>query len=482
MSRLSPLLRSWHRQSRGRRESVIIVATMLILLLAAQNLVQAGSVGWRNGLLFSVASTVEGFLPGNVDVPVAIFAGIVTGWLILFAVDATKRIQTLVLFVVGLVVVVLLGQQDHVIGAVGNELPYFFGAAGITIALTILSTTLLTDRLQLGSGFVIRNTLQGLRLLHFPAASNSLFVTLILVIGVVTIQYPFMSRSSGDPAVPVVLLSGAVAIPSLALFINYESQTDVITFTPNSSSELDAFFFGGLFSVAQREYHGRAVDRQSQNTLLEAKRASGPNPQLNHSVRFKYLPKRLLRRIVQINSAVNYEISDVTDDDIEQLERRATSIPGILHQSARRILAFVYKVLPVSSGPPRGVVDSLETADVVLFVVEFPKPDEQTSTDAEQAAELLNSIKFGDRLDAKLVIAHANRAETDGETYNFNERGGCHDVLLDLIERAPDERTAERSSLSDLEMDHLESVYAVAGTPPFADARGFTRLLDEIDD
>ncbi len=471
---------------RRRDEFLQVVASLVLLLAAARVLVSAGSAGWRNGLLFAVADWLAGVLPGNVDVPVALFAGVVAGWFLLFALDVTKRIQTLVLLVVGAVVAVWLRQLEHVVDAVGREpLPFL-----VAFLLTATLTAFATDRLRASpraDGQGGGSLLGPLRVLQFPGASRGLFVALAAVVTVVAVQYPWMPRGSGDPSSALVALSGAVAVLALGSFVQYRSRADVVALTPDGpvGTAVEVYAFAGLYYVAKRDYSGSPTDETSARVLDSA--IAHPEEWMDrgfdHPVQFAYLPRSLLRRAVEIHS-VDYRLSALPAADVDALAAR-DGLPALTARLGRGARRGVGRLLPLSAASDvrsaDTLVDVLQAADMILLVFPFPE-DPPADEHVGRFAELLDTLVNEASLRAKLVVTHADRAGVDDDV-GFGTQSHRDQLLVELDERLP-ETWDGPSPIAQLQtdLDLFEAVYPVAGTPTQAEELlGYDRLLDEID-
>lgn len=470
---------------RRRDEFLQVVVSLVLLLAAARVLVSAGSAGWRNGALYTLADTLASVLPGNVDVPVALFAGVVAGWFLLFALDVTKRVQTLVLLVVGAVVAVWLRQLEHVVDAVGREPLPFLVAALLTAALTALAT----DRLRASpraDGPNGGSLLRALRVLQFPGASRGLFVLLAVAVTVVTVQYPWMPRESGDPSVLLVFVSGAVAVLALGSFVQYRSRSDVVAVTPDGpvGTEAEVYAFAGLYYVAKRDYSGSPTDETSAYVLDNAIAHPGEwmDRGFDDPVQFAYLPRSLLRRAVEIHS-VDYRLSALPAADVDALAT-GDGLSGLAARLGRGVRRGVGRLLPLSAVSDVRSADTaaevLRAADTILLV--FPFPEDDAPEHVERMARLLDALTIEASLRTKMVVTHADRVETDDDVA-FGSASHRDELLVELDERLPD--TPEGPSpVAQLQtdLDLFDAVYPVAGTPTQDEEMlGYDRLLDEID-
>lgn len=462
-------------------EVLQVVVSMVLLLAAARVLVRAGSVGWRHGTLFSLAAA----FPGNVDVPVALFAGVVAGWFLLFALDVTKRVQTGVLVVVLVLVALWLRARDHVVDAVGREPLAFLVAFLLTAALTAFGT----DRLRAspradgpGGGSLLGRLL----VLQFPGASRGLFSLLAVLIAVVTVQYPWMPRESGDPSVPLVFVGGVVAVLALGSFVQYRSRADVVAVTPDGpvGTEAEVYAFAGLYYVAKRDYSGSPTDETSAYVLDNA--IAHPEEWMDRGfddpVQFAYLPRSLLRRAVEIHS-VDYRLSALPAADVDALAP-GDGPSGLATRLVRGVRRGVGRLLPLSAisdvRSADTAVEVLRAADTVLLV--FPFPGEAAPEHVERMAELHDALTTEASLRTKMVITHADRAGTDDEVA-FGSASHRDELLVELDDRLPE--TADGPSpVAQLQtdLDRFDAVYPVAGIPTQdEEMQGYDRLLDEID-
>lgn len=460
-----------------RRDEILRIAVALaLLLLTAPIVVRAGSVGWaEEGVLFTVADTVTVVLPGNLDVPVAVVAGVVAGWSVLFAIDVTKRIQTIILVPVVTLVLVVLDRQNNVVDAVGREPLWFLIVATVTAA----GTAYTAKHVYVPRKYDTRPARARLRIVHFPAASRGLFFVLSVAIAAITVEYPLVSHTTGDPATPVVLFSGITAILTLGVFVQVTSRTEVVPLTSQQSgSEMELYIFGGLFARAL-DYRGHPVDSHSGDILYTA---MDPPPNREPSfwgrVGFRYLPPQLLRRSVEVNSANSYRLEQLMrDPDWPEYETtlslRARRIP-------RAIVRRVTRLVPFSSTSKLDRVENVQgavrSADVVLLAVPFPV-DEADET-LQSAAALLRTIERDTPARGLLILTHVDRSEH----YEFGA-GDPNEVIrpliIELTERFPDDADDAETAWNKVKQSDTDRVYPLA-KGPMGETCGFDRLLEEM--
>lgn len=462
--------------SRQREEILVVLAALAALVAATPVLVQAGSVGWRNGVLFAIADSIEGVLPGNVDVPVVLLAGVVVGWLVLFALDATKRVQTAAMVPAGAIVVIMLGDLDHVLDAIGREpLPFV-----LATVVSIVVTAVVSKRFRGGSG-LRRHGITGARLLQFPTAARGLFVVLTAVILIVAIQYPFMSRSEADPSPLIVAPSALIAIVALGTFVQYTARRDVVTIAPDGTGGIaaEAYTLTGLYELAKARFYGTPLDRTSDRSLERA--IANPHGAIetgfDDPVRFAYLSKRLRRLIVEVNTA-DYRFSSLTAQRLARLSQTGLLDRGRFRMSrAAERLTPTALVRSVTSGD--NVTRMVGTADLILLVVQYPE-DENTA-DVERAFELLTELGENSVVDAKLIVTHADRAEVDYEEFDSDDHRRM--VLNRLEQLVPAADGHEPTPVEEVRRDLLQfqKVYLLEWDLPHGERQeGFERVLRDI--
>jgi len=468
-------------------EFLQVVVSLLVLLGAARLLVSAGSIGWKNGVLFAIADALATILPGNVDVPVALLTGVVAGWFLLFALDVTKRVQTLALIVVAAVVAVWLRRLEHVVDASGREPGYFLAAMVFTVAITAVTTERL--RTSPDADAVGRNSvLRMVRLLQFPGASRGLFALLSALIVVVTVQYPWMPRTPEDPSVLLVGVSGLVAIVALGSFVQYRSRANVVALTPAGplGTAAEVYAFAGLYYVAKRDYNGSPTDEASAHALEDA--ISRPDEWIERGfdepVQFAYLPESLLRRTVEIHS-VEHRLSALAESEIAALAA-AGGLQDALARLRRGVKRGIRRLLPLSAVSDirlaSSAVEIVDMADIVLLI--FPYPDEEPAGEhVERMAGLLDTFVNDVSLPAKLIVTHADRADIATDDVEFGSGDHRDRLLVELNELLTDP-AEDQSAVARIQSDFtlFETVYPVADKPPHADEmKGYDRILDELD-
>jgi hypothetical protein len=458
-----------------KRETLELGIALGVLLATAPTLVRAGSVGWEQGLLYAISSTLASVLPGNIDVPVVIIAGLISGWLVLFALDSTKRIQTLLLVPVVGLVFVFLGRFDHVVDAIERTVVPYAGA----VVITVLGTGLTTYRLRLRKTIRHQKPLDFVRLVQFPAATFWMYALMTAVILVVTLQYPFVVRTPPAPSPAVVVISGVLSIVSLGIFVKYTDEKDITFAVPEGATgrETLVYVFGGLYFVAKGKYSGTPLDEQSRDNLDST--INDPTEMMERGfddvVGFRYLPDDILRRRVLLRSR-NLTTGEIDLDVVEHLgDARGYKAVYYLWALGVRVLPKPFRNVALKDD----LISEWAQTDAILFVV--PYPEEGDNGHERSIRVLVDAARLlyrNTRVDVKVVVAHADRAkDSDDETLDYDTSQGRDLILQRLRDELSDEASREAVQNLREESGLKVDIYPVSGMISPGGLRGFDSIL-----
>jgi hypothetical protein len=182
-----------------RRDILVFVFAFVGLVAAGLIQVSAGSALWeaKEGLIFSTMEMAATILPGNRDVPVSILTGTISGLLLLFLADCTKRLQLLAVIVVSIFIGVFLNVNDNVVSAVMSE-PLFYL---LPLILTAVILPIVTQ-IRVSGPPTVTDIDRRIQLLRFPAATTILYLILVSLVGLVTIQYPLIRPETDSQLLP----------------------------------------------------------------------------------------------------------------------------------------------------------------------------------------------------------------------------------------------------------------------------------------
>ncbi|WP_434531602.1 hypothetical protein ACODNH_19870 (plasmid) [Haloarcula sp. NS06] len=456
---------TWVR--RWGREGLIVVGAFVALLVTTPVLVTAGSVAWEQGTLYAIASAFNGLLPGNLDVPVAIGVGVCSGLLLLFFADSTKRIQTGILVVVGSTVIGLLQRFDHILGAV-RERPVVFGAVTVVTVIVGVVTTI-----RVGGNNRPRrmDLIAMLRWIQFPAATQGLFVILSGLVLLQVIEYPFLDHGPGAPSSPVVVVSGVGALISLGLFVQYRSQKNIVTITPDGEPGRLAMGYGlgGLYKYARKNYHASVIGGNNRSNFK--KLAENPAfEQVNFSgtVSFKYLPSSLLNRSIVVHSR-GFTLSDIGSNLPKVSGGRLGRLKTI---SANYLARSVPDVIWTKFGR-NDAVSHLKRADTALIILPLPNKDDEPPFDVEAVDRLVSLLETQTATDVVILCTGA-RDSLEGGCASLDNH---EQIGAKLYNIAFNHLGADDPEL-DIELnDHADDIYPVDRGDSDEHATGFKAVL-----
>lgn len=406
----------------NRKDNLGIAAVVVAFgLLAASTLVllQALDELWSGrGIVFQLTDLLAVPFGGNRDVPVLVFVGAIAGWFLLFWVDATKRIQGAIVFVVAVVAVgPYLQETRHILDAVGRTSWALVLGVVVGIGSGLLSARLIgADR---PTGVVER-----LQWLRYPGAAAAFRHAGTAVIGLSLVDY--VLYSGGETGTALVVASGVVFVLSLSVFLQYGFERRVVAVSPAEGAEgtnYQPYVLGGLYELASERYGAFSTGRGDMGGLTEARvtRSVSRLPSFSDAVAFSFSSTRLrswpdsgdplarLKRFL-LPRPVTVESNGITTNRIgapdspEASSRAAASLRYVLgrlrYHAMEVIPAFVRDAFPERG---RNTIDRLDQAGTVLLV--GPTPAEKV--DDADWVDSFSSIcdRYADNPGTDVVLA-----------------------------------------------------------------------------
>jgi len=457
-------------------EAGITVGALITLAGAALVVLRAIDTVWANaGLIYELTQSFATVVSGNLDIPVVFLIGIMLGWLLLFTVDGTKRVQGIL--VAGLTFVTVgqyLRQSDRVLGAIGRQ-PVFFGG-GLLIGLTTgIATAELFGVKRLGRVGLIET----LAWMQFPTAAEAFRHTVTILV-VLTIADVGLTVSPSRAI--TVAIAGVVLLISLSLFMQYDYQRRVMALSPPDSNKNRKYFpyvLGGLFHEAKRNYHGFTIagggelQEASVDNSFKTLRSSFNRPVSFgfasgiHSSRqsgLKRLGGKLLPRTVTITS------ESVTTNELPSFSRRNSTHQATVYGKmvVRRLKRHFVLLVPkiIRERLPAGglrMIDRLDQADVVLLIGPTLRDDEPTPPGRRQFQAVAERYSSDPTTEVLLVTTEAENI-----------------IQQEDIDIGPEMAIKARNRLR-LNSEHFDSSHVFPLTR-FTDQgmRGFSPLLDRL--
>lgn len=381
-SRSPPDAHSLERGLSGERRRELL-SLMVVFLVVGVCSLRVGAVlewAWQGrGIGYSVVLAVVG--QANFDLVIILPAGLVLGWVALFALDRTKRAQRyMVLVAVVLIVGSVVFVHDRWV-----EYVDWVGNWPLLLAGAVLG---------LVAGAVPQLP-RSRRSREFPVAAFGLFfvAAVFSVVGYFDVYLfatePINPSTTGvlpEPGTgPGAVVDAVVTVGfilSMGTFVLYNDRLDVVVLSGNEG--LGMKVLTGLFDVtqdgssdpktsasraAENKLSGHAPARVGEAFLrARGKIASGSRPAPPEKrVEFVYLPPVAFSRWIRI-SAVPLQLDQLTAGEVRTLSERAayqgpaTRITGWLLKPLDRVLTRI------GAAETRLPVGELQRADVLILV------------------------------------------------------------------------------------------------------------------
>ena len=403
-----------------------VVAAFALLSASTLVLLQAIDELWTNRrLLYQLTTPLAAPFGGNRDVPVLALVGAIAGWFLLFWIDATKRVQGALLFVVAVVSVgPYLRETRRLLDAAGRT----FWALALGVAVGV-GTGLLSARL-IGAD---RPTgpVERLKWLRYPGAAAAFRHAATAVVGVAVLDY--VLYPGGETGTALVVVAGVVFVFSLSVFLQYGYERRVVAVSPprgeGGGTEYQPYVLGGLYRLASERYGAFSTGRGDVGGLADARvtqHVEGLEP-FDDSVAFSFSSTRLsspvggdglLARLVRflLPRPVTVESDNLTTARIgvPDAPDRSGGAEGYLRYALGRLAYHAVEIVPaaVRDALPEGgrkTIDRLDRADTVLLVAPTPSEDVAGTEWADSFAAICR--RYADSPGTDVVLATVEARE-----------------------------------------------------------------------
>jgi hypothetical protein len=461
-------------------EAFVVLVAFLILVGASWYVLPIAESLWRaDGFVRVSVETVGLLVGGNLDIPVAAAIGVLSGWVLLFLVDGTKRIQAPLLGGAILLTVVPFSARAGRILDTVSRAPLSF-TAGVLVALASGAAVARTYEGKSNSSL---SWFQSAKWLEFPTTTYVLHASLILYLLITAVDYAI----SPAPVVDKLLLAISVVCLILVLnvFIGYEYQKRVITLAPHGvgssggetipPSKYDPYLIGGLYGYAKQQHHGfiisGATELSNADDTPECHYSSFSDLQaFTDRVSFGCLNDGLLSRTTIIESDQRSTDSITPDQFSNPSSGSGRSVTRLFNRGLRKLQNVLLLTLPPSLRESPEFSGSLalemERADVVLLVTPALAQGEDAPDGTEHYAGI--SKQFGSLVGTDVIIAaiEAQRVANE-ENYRMDS---------DVFKRSLCERVGVESKLLDQNYCDIVAVNRFNNDV----RRGFDKLLEKV--
>lgn len=418
----------------NRKDNLGIAAVVVAFgLLAASTLVllQALDELWSSrGIVFQLTDLLAVPFGGNRDVPVLVFVGAIAGWFLLFWVDATKRVQGALVFVVAVVAVgPYLQETRHILDAVGRTSWALAVGVVLGVGSGLLSARLIGADRPTG-------LLERLQWLRYPGAAAAFRHATTAVVGLSLVDY--VLSGDGETGTPLVLIAGIVFVLSLSVFLQYGYERRVVAVSPSERGDgtnYQPYVFGGLYELASDRYGAFSTGRGDVGGLTEARvtRSVPRLPSFSDAVAFSFSSTRLrswpdgddllarLKRFL-LPRPVTVESDGLTTNRIgvpDTPEGSGTAAAYLRYLRSRLQYhaieiapAFVRDALPERG---RNTIDRLDQAGTVLLVGPTPADEVDDAAWADSFGAICERYADNPGTDVVLATIEAGPVAADDD-------------------------------------------------------------------
>ena len=449
----------------------VVFVSFVLLGISTQPIVRAADSTWRQeGLIFQITELLAVPFGGNLDIPVLIVLGVLAGWLLLFCLDGTKRIQALLVIVgAGIPFWLFVEQTGRITVAVART-PW---SAFLGLSVGVISGVATSAQLYGVKRPIELSPAEKLRWLQFPAAGGSFLYGMAAVI--VTVVIDFVVTMSLNPIALVVVSSGAMFVVSLSVFMRYDQrQTTVMVSPPDFEGDYkyQPYVLGGLYKTVTLDRHGFPIEGDGE--LTAAKTASdlrGLEARFDSTVVFGFVSSMLQGLPSVLNRVANnwflrtviIESEGWTTNQVGEVagDHKKNLLPNPLASAVERGRYYLWQCLPFIvrrelRGGYNSVLDQLENADTILLVGPTLAEDESPPEGCETLAALCK--RFGDRIGTDVILVTTQaRPVAEEESLSLDSpvfkrtiavhRLGIDNDVFDRIDVVPIDRFANQQSL-----------------------------------
>lgn len=379
-------------------EVAVSVASGAVLLVAGKVLLPVASVVYRpGGLLFGAVKAISTVGPVTAPTVVAALAGGLSGLVVLYVLDETKRLVGVA--VVGLLWSVLvpeLQQLDRVVDAVGAR-P---AALAVSAVLVVAVVGGLSLEIYPGIPWGERGTIEYLQWANFRLAIDLLYFIAVGWTVLVTAQY--VVSPSADQSPIFVLGTAVLGVLALTVFLQYENRVSVPLVSEDR--RLVPYVLGGLYRVAEDRHGGFSI--HGNVAQMAQAREYELDRHTDQSAAFGYRVGRVLTRTVRVEATVASPGPGSGD---------SPAVRATLGNVGRHLFL---RLLPqwLAARVPGGddlVFRRISGAQTVLFAVEYPR---EGSPQEELLRDLCRLCSRLPGLQVVVALTHTHRVDLTATT------------------------------------------------------------------
>ncbi|WP_142860724.1 DUF389 domain-containing protein [Salinigranum halophilum] len=398
-------------------EAAVVVGSLVVLGVSVDPVSNAASDLWRaGGIVHDLLAVFAIPLAGNLDIPVAFISGLVLAWALLFLLDGTKRVQgVLTLAVLAIAFFPIVQNTGRILATIGRSPVAFLIGLLLGFATGVSASRFYgikrPDDLGVREQF---------RWVQFPAATGAFFYSISAVVVLNSVNYVLVVPSSSDGL--VVLGSSVLFVFFLGVFTTYDYQRRIVVISPADQSEgrYHPYIIGGLYGLAETEYHGFPIEGDSElNSAQHSGNMRDLQKRFTSLVKFGFVSPagRVLKRTVILESEC------WTTRDLRSVDRRY----GEQHPALRfagRIAHWVGSYLWITLVPSvvrreftestGDVLSRMDRSGTVLLVSPTPTAEEGRPVEVDVYADICK--RYADSFRTDVVVATTEAASEATQT------------------------------------------------------------------
>ena len=408
--------------SKEKREWLVVLvsaaSTLIFTIIVALMMIDAWEV---EGFVWETAARITVDQGYSIDLVVVVPAGFVTGWVLLFLFDKSKKIQSVVVPAFAVVFAAVLWSR------------------GLWFGSTVdWSSHWLFFVLSLTAGFVTGGLIEYLnnRRREFPRAGWLLYISVVVASVTALIQMG-VAGELGIVNGGLYTLSTGGLILSLAVFVEHENDRNITIVASNEKPRTT--LVGGLCKTIREEdrnyrFEGEGAEKMIRALTTLEQEDSDVLPDMSGIVKFRYKDTMsLISRWVSVTAEgldtryVNQQMevgkSTQTDSFIGQY-----SGVGLIKKPFSMFLPPILRDI-LDSDDQGPLAERMDSSDMVLVTVSFPElcsDDPEDTESVETVEKILRRYSGTDKPEAVLVVTEAEKGldryeETEGERPMLNE-------------------------------------------------------------
>jgi len=408
--------------SKEKREWLVVLLsallTFIFTILVALMMIDAWELEgrvWETAIWITVD---QGY---DIDLVVVVPAGLVTGWVLLFLFDKSKKIQSVIVPAFAVLFAIVLWYRGLWFGSTVDWSNYW-----------------LFFVLSLGAGIVMGGFIDYLnhRRREFPRAGWLLYVSIAVASITALIQLGVAGELRLLDGGLYTFSTGGLII-SLAVFVEYENDRDVTIVA--SSEKPRSTIVGGLCKTIREENRNHRFEGEGAEKMIRAltsleQEDKGVLPDISGIVKFRYKDTNsLISRWVSVTAEgldtryVNQQMDVGKPTHTGSFMERYPGTDLI----RRSFLMFFPPILQdVFKRSGQGsLAERMDNSDMVLLTVSFPELSSEDPDDAvsiETVEKILRRYSGTKKPETVLVVTEAGKGldryeETEGERPMLNE-------------------------------------------------------------